>query len=140
MYESSRQMKYLGHKRWHKWLMAQAAAGAVSALGPASPGVDAVHHASENGIERGHLEQACKENDCCVANKDEQQQKPSSKLSFTRSNTATIGENPRTKELHFLEKINQLLEKTFKKSVKVSNYSAWVIKRLVGFYLLDEEK
>lgn len=58
--------------------MAQAAAGA---LGPASPGVDAVHHASENGIERGHLKQACKENDCCVANKDEQQRKPSSKLS-----------------------------------------------------------
>lgn len=46
--------------------MAQSAAGAVSALGPASPRVDAVHCASENGTE-GALEQACKENDCCAA-------------------------------------------------------------------------
>lgn len=63
-----------------------------------------------------------------------------------------MGETPssnRNTDLYSLEDINQFLDETFKKSLKVSDYFkdtdkfvrfVDTLKRLVGFDLLDEKK
>lgn len=70
----------------------------------------------------------------------------------SESDAVSVGENPssnRNTDLYSLEDINQFLDETFKKSVKVSDYfkdtdkfirSVDTLKRLVGFDLLDEKK
>ncbi len=68
----------------------------------------------------------------------------------SESDTTSIGETSnRNTDLHSLEEVNQFLDETFKKSVRVSDYfsdtdkfirSVGVLKRLVGFDLLDEKK
>ena len=68
----------------------------------------------------------------------------------SESDTTSVGEiTTRATDLYSLEEINQFLDETFKKSVKVSDYfsdtdkfirSVDMLKRLVGFDLLDEKK
>lgn len=68
----------------------------------------------------------------------------------TESDTVSLaGSCDRSSDLYSLEDINQFLDETFKKSVKVSDYfkdtnkfirSVDTLKRLVGFDLLDEKK
>ena len=69
---------------------------------------------------------------------------------MTESDTVSIGETSiRNTDLYSLEEINQFRDATFKKSVRLNDYfsdtdkfirSVGVLKRLVGFDLLDEKK
>ena len=69
---------------------------------------------------------------------------------MTESDTVSIGETSiRNTDLYSLEEINQFRDATFKKSVRLNDYfsdtdkfirSVGVLKRLVGFDLLDENK
>ena len=68
----------------------------------------------------------------------------------SESDTVSIGETSvRNTDLYSLEEINQFLDVTFKKSVRLNDYfgdtekfirSVGVLQRLVGFDLLDEKK
>lgn len=68
---------------------------------------------------------------------------------YSESDTISVGEtSTETTDLYSLEEVNQFLDETFKKSVSVSDYfsdtdkfirSVDVLKRLVGFDLLDEK-